>query len=702
MRWIIVLLTVVYSRNCSAEYTKDLINEVASISVSDHMDISKKEDAYTKRINDVLEYFTDDKIVFQQKGLSDFDKTTDTHYANDITYSKEIELETGIKSVDRNRIVPALLVGVYIMVVCVLIICWLYKTKRLEHPISEQKGNVERSKRTEMPSVVNNEQGNTENTGKKRRTNRGKKDIIESGIKKSQPAQDIKIEYPEPKPKDMNDGYIPEQKIIYTNYCVPNVQRKDGYYCFILFPKKGTIVFPYREQRIERRGFTETDFEKKLRDGLADYKNYKVLGDVCILPVDNTHPYEPDIAIIEINNNLGIRIDIEIDEPYTGYERKAIHCIRCGDEFRNLKMCMLGWIVIRFSEKQVYTEAEKCIGYIKHMLSLIDKTLPNSSFVSPQADKQWTYKEAVIMAAKDYRESYLHHQFNLSGDFDKSKSRRFAQTEIEKEAIKLVQPIVFPEKENINIDKSLTKYYLDNRIGLEPREHVYILDGVRQLDAVSNVVARFFRPFDTLKQSRRYAEKHGMDPTKVIEVWDANRVEASYVGTFLHNQIENYLKGKSTSLDCCFEYNGEVVRYKKKISIKKEFDYFLDFMRYAKVKPFRSEWKIFDERNGIAGTIDMICRNGSLFDIYDWKRSTKASPNENKWQFGINGLENVPDIRYYKYALQQNLYKYILEHNYGLKINKMYLVVLHPDNNEYIEYEVPQMEGEITIILQSL
>ena len=506
----------------------------------------------------------------------------------------------------------------------------------------------------------------------------------------------------------INDGHQPgiilEQKIFQTNYPVPNVKQKEGYYCFVLFPKTGTTVFPYRRRRIEKRGYTETGFETKLRAGLAEFINYKVLGDVCILPVEDAHPYEPDIAIIEKEHHLGIRIDIEIDEPYTGYEQKAIHFIGCGDEYRDANLCNLGWIVIRFSEKQVYTETEKCIGYVKHILSLIDNTLFHTNFISPQADKRWTSTEAVIMAAKGYREAYLNHQFNKPEDADNAKltTSDIKQTKLEKEAAKHVQTVALPQNKILNIDDSATKYSFDNRIRFEPKEHIYVLDGVLQLKAVSDVIAHFFRFFNILEQSKRYAYKNGMSQTEVIEIWDAKGVESRNVGTFLHEQIENYLKGEKALSDYSFEYNGEIVNYKKTISIEKEFGYFLDFMRDSEVRPFRSEWRIFDEKNKIAGTIDLICRNGSQFDIYDWKRSTKASPNETVWQHGINGLEHIPDISFYKYALQQNLYKYILESNYGIKINKMYLIVLHHEYERYVKYEVPRMDKEITIILNSL
>ena len=74
MRQIFALLTLVYSLNCGAEGIKYHINDMFSISVSDKMEMRKEDDAYTKWMNDALECSSEDKIVFQQKGLADFDQ----------------------------------------------------------------------------------------------------------------------------------------------------------------------------------------------------------------------------------------------------------------------------------------------------------------------------------------------------------------------------------------------------------------------------------------------------------------------------------------------------------------------------------------------------------------------------------------------------------------------------------------------------
>lgn len=838
MRQLFALFTLVYSMYCSAKDIKYHINDMLSISISDKMEMRKEGDSYTKWMNNVLEYSSEDKIVFQQKELANFNQTAITQYAriiiktevdeecgfptfNDSDISEDIirelenicidelapgqsfltapkgkveETENGIrikieyrrsgikgavrvqviyifnyryaakiiasyreseaywqpiieqainsiewdkpfivesvnddisqqepelKSADGNGTFLGFGAGVFLMT-CIFLTYRRYQIKQADYQERKRKKYTEDVIRDEkldkqVVQTVENNAIEVKKVDKRYKISDFDGDSAQIESVKKDTNRVLQRKFPirvnnevRPPIKVINNEYqhgiIPKQQILQTNYPVPNVELQEGYYCFTRFPKTGTTVFPYRRRKVEKRGYTETGFEKKLIAGLADFVNYEVLGDVSILPVNGVHPYEPDIAIIEKDNYLGIRVDIEIDEPYTGYEQKAIHFIGCGDEYRDANLCNLGWIVIRFSEKQIYTETEECIGYIKYILSLIDKSMSCSGFISPHADKRWTSTEAVIMAAKGYRESYLHHKFSQPKDSDNAKltASDIKQTKLEREAAKQVQTVALPQNKILNIDESGTEYSLDNRLSFEPKEHIYILDGNLQLKAVSDVIAHFFYPFDILKQSERYANRNGMSQTEVIEMWDAKGVESRDIGTFLHEQIENHLKGKRVSFDYSFEYDGEIVNYERKVSIKKEFSYFLDFMRDFGVKPFRSEWRIFDERNKIAGTIDLICRNGSHFDIYDWKRSTKASPNATVWQHGTNGLEHVPDISFYKYALQQNLYKFILENNYDIKINKMYLVILHPDYSKYIKYEVPQMNKEISIILNLL
>ena len=134
--------------------------------------------------------------------------------------------------------------------------------------------------------------------------------------------------------------------------------------------------------------------------------------------------------------------------------------------------------------------------------------------------------------------------------------------------------------------------------------------------------------------------------------------------------------------------------------------HFTSFLIKHQFKPFRTEWSIYDEDIKIAGTIDMLhCRDG-LFDIYDWKRSNKVIDSfgnpivHNSYgQTGKGKYCNVEDTPYWHYCLQQNLYRYILQTKYNIRVGKMYLVIFSEKQNEYKKLAVPYMDEVLVSII---
>ena len=491
---------------------------------------------------------------------------------------------------------------------------------------------------------------------------------------------------------------IPCEKEIYVKYSLPS-NNPTNYYCYYVAPQKGGIVFPYRARKVERRGYTERTFQYRLKQSLAIYRNYKVLGNVSILPAEGYHPYEPDITIVEVEDRFGLRIDIEIDEPYGGLDKTPIHYIGCGDELRDKNLANIGWMVIRFSEKQIHNEADLCINYIKYIISQIDKnvTLLNKSFPTP--DKRWTELEAKLKAATKYREKLLCHEF---GNMEKDvKEINVTQTEQEKKVASQVRPLDILRVKR-NLDKSSLEFSQDSKLHFEPKEHKYTYNGTRSLTPVSQVLEKFFPVFDSFAKAKEVAYRRGCDMYELLDEWECNGAESREVGTFLHAQIEAYFSNEPVQESTRFIYKGEHIRENRIVSIREELKYFKNFLKENPITPFRTKWHICDLNLGIAGTVDLLCRNGICFDLYDWKRSKKADPNEVVWNYGINGLENIPNIDYYHYAIKQNLYRYILEKNYGIKIANMYIVVLHPINGKYVKYPIKRMEKEIQIIVNKL
>jgi ATP-dependent exoDNAse (exonuclease V) beta subunit len=131
-----------------------------------------------------------------------------------------------------------------------------------------------------------------------------------------------------------------------------------------------------------------------------------------------------------------------------------------------------------------------------------------------------------------------------------------------------------------------------------------------------------------------------------------------------------------------------------------EWDYFINFVKdYPELKPYRTEWTIYDEDLKISGSIDMIYENpdGTL-SIYDWKRSKEITRVNNFNKFAINKLIcHMPDANFWHYALQLNTYKRIIERKYGKIVTDLYLVRLHPDAEEknYELIKLPDLSKEI-------
>jgi hypothetical protein len=476
----------------------------------------------------------------------------------------------------------------------------------------------------------------------------------------------------------------------FVNYNSLLDENKDSY-PILKTPNKGCIVRTHRIGTTKRKGFKDESFEKSISALLSS--KFEVSGNIRLNTGKLTRPFEPDIAII-CSTNKNIRIDIEIDEPYAGITRQPTHCkgedVNRDNYFRNR-----GWIVIRFSEFQVHTKEIECLNFIALVINSIDNSfqIPNSLKAVPKIENEilWDIVQAQKWEKEKYREKYLNHTFSEINEQQETIKRDFNKQEIEEE--KLVKATSFGIEDlgkNISFNKK-NAHKKDSRIKFYSEQHIYTIDNVPAPSA-STIISKFFPEFDIEYWSNRKAPQLGMSAKEVAEMWSDKGKVARDKGTFLHEQIENYYLGE--------EY-----------SETEEFNLFKQFLeKHTDLEPFRSEWRIFDEKYNIAGTIDLLAKNGeNSFDIYDWKRSKKIINTfnnlpitSNQWQSGIGKLNQIDDTSYNRYTLQQSLYRYILEENYGLIINNMFLIVLYPEYDRYYKLSVPYLKNEIEYILKTV
>ncbi len=102
----------------------------------------------------------------------------------------------------------------------------------------------------------------------------------------------------------------------------------------------------------------------------------------------------------------------------------------------------------------------------------------------------------------------------------------------------------------------------------------------------------------------------------------------------------------------------------------------------------------------LAGQPDLLMRDteGNIV-VVDWKRS-KGIRFENDRGALKYPLQHLPDANYWLYALQLNVYRYILESEYGMAVSSMLLAVVHPESEAPRLIACPRMQAEVEAMVE--
>jgi hypothetical protein len=471
---------------------------------------------------------------------------------------------------------------------------------------------------------------------------------------------------------DLKIGYSPNNQF---------EQSSNYQYPVVKMPNRNSSLKLPRSGRTNNRGYKETEFSNQLK---VQIPNLEIASDLHMVIPNFNRPYEPDIVIYDKTINL--YINIEIDEPYDGYYRYPTHNIKVGEQFkqddiRDLFFLESGWIVIRFTEKQVHLQSEECIYLIKNVIdSVYLRNVDSNSNID--LEMQWDDCQCIQWQKSNYREKYL-------GIIKFHKNHNYKEILIDVNENETIERIIQrTEKANSNrsrpllaVDRNSIKYYSNDRTG-----------NIKYI-SVTTLLERFF-PFDL----KRYIEKKAADENRtedeVLMEFLIIRDEAAERGTYLHQQIEHHLKGQGF------------------ISDTKEFELFLEFfnaeIQSRRLQFFDAEIKFVSNKYNVSGTIDCLFKKDDKdeYIMMDWKRSKKlvidGYPRKFGYGYALSELSHLDNSSYFKYCLQQNIYKYIAENELGLKISSMKLVVLHDEYLKYHVLNVPDMVRETKIILNSL
>jgi len=237
----------------------------------------------------------------------------------------------------------------------------------------------------------------------------------------------------------------------------------------------------------------------------------------------------------------------------------------------------------------------------------------------------------------------------------------------------------------------LIGYFVD----FEPYEHLYIVGKQYMSRSVTEVLESLFGKFDAYKTIQNMKSSsfwprpeystigasgvlYPFSDEQIILKWaeDRNR------GTWMHFNIERFLNGLQYSSD-----------------VQIEMDYFIKF--YEKeilgrgLIPYITEWRIASPVLKLGGSVDFVGSfDDGTFGIVDWKRIKNwDSLHVNYGKRCLGLLSDLDASNFNKYSLQLNMYRFILEHEYGIKVSWMAVASFHPNQCGY-EFAVVEIMDE--------
>lgn len=256
-----------------------------------------------------------------------------------------------------------------------------------------------------------------------------------------------------------------------------------------------------------------------------------------------------------------------------------------------------------------------------------------------------------------------------------AKSFHLPHTNDKTEALKSLHP--FPSDEQIQFDEEL---------------HTYTVDGIAVPLSVTALIHQYTRAFEPsiAVQSMRagtrqgYADQGLVTEQDIRHAWEQNGKVQRNRGTLMHFHIEQYLNGCEIESPWSPEFNQFVTLHEQVI-------------RHHQL-PFRTELSVYSKRLNVAGQIDAIFNQADgTFALWDWKRC-KLLRYDSRSQMK-EPFDHLADVNAWHYFMQLNIYRRILQEDYGLSVSAMYLGVFHPTRSQPLCVRVPPMDDEMQLLL---
>jgi hypothetical protein len=211
--------------------------------------------------------------------------------------------------------------------------------------------------------------------------------------------------------------------------------------------------------------------------------------------------------------------------------------------------------------------------------------------------------------------------------------------------------------------------------------------------SVTSLVSKFKEPFDAMEIAKSVTKKkrskwYGLDPKKIVEIWNNEGTRATTLGTFYHNQRESDLCALNS-----MEKEGFIIPVISPISEGEG----------VKIAPNQKledgiypEHMVYLKSAGICGQSDLVEVVNGKINIIDYKTNKEIKMESYKNWEGVSKkmlppVQHLDDCNFYHYALQLSIYMYImLKHNRKYKSGNIYIhhVLFEQDGEDQYGYPI--------------
>lgn len=221
-------------------------------------------------------------------------------------------------------------------------------------------------------------------------------------------------------------------------------------------------------------------------------------------------------------------------------------------------------------------------------------------------------------------------------------------------------------------------------------------DGSGEIEYISGTqfLKNFFMPFDPDGLiAERCAKREGITVEEIQQRWKQKGIEASKFGTKVHETIEDTILRN--------QYRNIATNQKEELAFKNakligtKLLKTLDIIGVEKI--------VFNHKLKLAGTIDLFGKSRkepNTYVIIDHK-TNKEIETENKYnKFALDPISHIPDNSFYHYALQLNLYQYLLKYGKYVPHDAKFKLILNHCNDSTIKLiELPDLQTEISYMI---